>query len=514
MAKRKRDDADEPAQATNGKFKRHNDPLIYVQIVTGSYERALHGISASIPRELFETGADFGASDSADAVAFADTFLFNAHASSIRCLAISPPSAAPGSSAQKVVLATGSADERIHLYHLSTSPPPVPAKGAAPLPTLTGTKISQNPRNRELGSLLHHAGAVSALHFPSRSKLLSAASDNTIAVSRTRDWTVLSTIKAPIPKPVGRPSGDTLAPGEVPAGVNDFAVHPSGKLLVSVGRGEKCMRLWNLMTGKKAGVLSFDKALLAQVGEGRHGTGEGRRVVWDAPGEEFTVAFDRAAVVFGMDCKPLGNIMPTPRTKVHQMQYLPGEDANVLCVSTEDGRILFYSTSQTADATADEQDELASFGKDMAGSKTIPSCKLLASIGGLAAGLASRIKDFTILDPLPTSGKLVCMTACSDGAVRVWLLDTSRIRQGDLTPKETSNGDDVQEPTSTDVQPMQDVAVEAVARTVGVYETGHRITCLKAFELNGILDEPEEQGTNAAEAESSGDDSEDPEEAE
>ena len=138
-------------------------------------------------------------------------------------------------------------------------------------------KISQNVGNRELGSLVHHSSSITALYFPTRAKLLSAAEDNTIAVSRTRDWTVLSTIKAPIPKPIGRPSGDTAGPGEVPAGVNDFAVHPSMKLMVSVGKGERCMRLWNLVTGKKAGVLAFEKDMLQQVGEGKFGSGEGRR---------------------------------------------------------------------------------------------------------------------------------------------------------------------------------------------------------------------------------------------
>ena len=93
---------------------------------------------------------------------------------------------------------------------------------------------------------------------------------------------------------------DTAAPGEVPAGVNDFAIHPSMKLMVTVGRGEKSMRLWNLVTGKKAGVLSFDRDLLAQVGEGRYGSGEGRRVLWTESGEDFVVGFERGAVVFGM----------------------------------------------------------------------------------------------------------------------------------------------------------------------------------------------------------------------
>lgn len=284
----------------------------FIQIVTGSYERTLHGIVAEIPYNAFDNTDIPSSKESLEVTknisAFSDTFLFNAHASAVRCLALSPPSD-PTESDQgppKRILASGSTDERINLYHLSTAPPPSATtsktgKPAAPsLPSLSGTPISQNPRNRELGSLLHHSGTVTVLHFPSRSKFLSAATDNTIAISRTRDWTVLSSIKAPIPKPHGRPSGDTLAPGEVPSGVNDFAVHPSNKLMVSVGRAERCMRLWNLVTGKKAGVLQFDRPLLESVLEGKYATGEGRRVVWDEAGDEFVIGFERGAVIFGI----------------------------------------------------------------------------------------------------------------------------------------------------------------------------------------------------------------------
>jgi len=70
--------------------------------------------------------------------------------------------------------------------------------------------------------------------------------------------------------------------------------------MVSVGKGEKCMRLWNLVTGKKAGVLNFERNLLQGVGEGRWTSGEGRRVEWDSVGEEFVVSFERGCVVFGM----------------------------------------------------------------------------------------------------------------------------------------------------------------------------------------------------------------------
>lgn len=265
-----------------------------IQIICGSYEKILHGVTATISLQPNSQSKEHFCVD------FADTFLFSAHAAAIRCLAISPPSSSVDASrSRKAILASGGSDQVINLYHISTSP--AESEDAVTcVPSSGGKQILQNPRNKELGSLQHHTSTINVLHFPTRSKLLSAAEDNTIAVTRTRDWTVLSTIKAPVPKANGRPSGDTAPYGGTPAGVNDFAVHPSLKLMVSVGKGEKCMRLWNLVTGKKAGVLNFDRDLLQELGEGRWASGEGRKVEWNLLGEEFAVGFEKGAVVFGM----------------------------------------------------------------------------------------------------------------------------------------------------------------------------------------------------------------------
>lgn len=312
MAKRKRDNAakdGDPAEQPRKAIKstatpeepsstRNDDPAaVTVQVVTGSYERVLHGFTATLSPSQKDGEKSEDASPS---VQFADTFLFHAHASAIRCLALSPISNPDDPSrSQKVILASGGTDERINLYTLSASPPVVNDKFPS-VPTLAGNKVLENPKNRELGSLLHHSSSISALCFPTRSKLLAAAEDNVISVTKTRDWTVVSTIRAPRPKVQGRPSGDTAPPGGTPSGINDFAVHPSMKLMLSVGKGEKCMRLWNLITGKKAGVLNFNKEILQSVREGKRGTGEGRRIVWNSQGDEFAVAFEWGAVVFGI----------------------------------------------------------------------------------------------------------------------------------------------------------------------------------------------------------------------
>ncbi|KAK2630005.1 hypothetical protein QTJ16_000825 [Diplocarpon rosae] len=444
MAKRKRTEISETAPATvtvpMKKVKSVSAPAkepVTIQIVAGSYDRILHGVTATI--------------SPSNEVHFADTFLFNAHTSAIRCLALSPVSAPVPKQSRKIILASGSTDERINLYHLSAH---APSKITVPvIPSLTSKAVVENPQNRELGSLLHHSSTVTALYFPNRSKLLSSAEDSTIAVTRTRDWTLLSTIKAPIPKPVGRPSGDTAPLGGAPSGVNDFAVHPSMKLMISVGKGEKSMRLWNLVTGKKAGVLNFDRGMLAEAGEGKHSSGEGRKVAWGSTdaGEEFCVGFERGALIFGMDSKPKCKITPEPRSKIHALCYIQvgeDDDVQVLATSTEDGRLLFYSTRPGDLVTAE-----AAEGK----AAPLPSAKLTAQLGGKGVQLSGRIKDFTVLNVGEGASKeFIIVAGGSDGALRLW-----RLASKDLA---AHNGQTKQ-----------------IGKLLGTYETTNRITCLQAF---------------------------------
>ena len=418
-----------------------------IQIITGSYERVLHGISANIVIQNDDLEATF-----------ADSFLFNAHASAVRCLALSPM---PADSCQGVYLATGGSDERVNIYSLSASPvPEADSKGrkVPSMPSLGPNKISENPMNRELGTLVQHSSSVTALHFPSRSKLLSASEDNTISITRVRDLEVVSTVKAPKPKVAGQASGDSTDVGTAPAGVNDFAVHPSMKLMVSVGRGEKSMRLWNLVTGKKAGVLNFDRVVLQAVKEGKYSHGEGRKISWNKDGSEFAIAFERGVVVFGQDSKPKCALMPQRLTKIHQMAYLTMDnEKQLIAVSTEDGKILFFDTMQATGS----QDK-------------IPVLSPVAYMGGEKQSIRNRIKDFQILDLTEHEypGYLV-VVGCSNGDVRLILVSKSELSK-----------------------PNSDDGLVGMANK-DVYTTGNRITCLVAFlmlpphDIEGGLSEAE-----------------------
>ena len=301
------------------------------------------------------------------------------------------------------------------------------------------------------------------MYFANRGKLLSSAEDSTIAVTRTRDWSLLSTIKAPIPKALGRPSGDTAPVGGAPSGINDFAVHPSMKLMISVGKSEKCMRLWNLVTGKKAGALGFEREMLNEVGEGKWSSGEGRRVVWDAEGEQFVVVFERGALVFGVDCKVRCKVVTRQKTKLHQLVYVDvGGERSLIAASTEDGRILFFSTSEE-------------YLEDVKEKETLKSARLVAQLGGKEAGVVGRIKDFSLLRH---EDSFIISTANSEGVVKVWSVGVEELNTMEESGREEAR---------------------KVGKVLGTLETNNRITCLvsyvmlPAIEGDGVKEEEEKE---------------------
>ena len=440
-----------------------------IQIIAGSYDRILHGITAHVTPK---------------AATFADTFLFTAHTSAIRALALSPVSAPVPGQSQKVFLVSGATDEKVNVYSLSAHPPSTKDRESQlELSGVTPRPVLENKGNREVGTLHHHEGGITCMAFPSRGKLLSAAEDSSVAVTRTRDWSLLSKIKAPVPNAKGRPSGDTAAYRGTPSGVNSFAVHSSLKTMISVSKGERCMRLWNLVTGKKAGVLNFDRDLLRDVGEGRHATGEGKKVVWgvgEDGGDEFAVAFDRDVAVFGGDAVARCRVMGGIKTKVHEVCYVPleeeGQGPSLLAVSTEDGRVLFFSTRAEDLVPAEKQDG----DDDDDDEERLPSAKLVASVGGRKAGVESRIKDFTVLRR-PEAFYVV--GGSSDGKIRVWAIGK----------KELAGAAKAEE-------------AREVGKMIGMYGTQNRITCLEAFEMI-----PRPEGAEESEVEEWEDESSDEE---
>ncbi len=83
----------------------------------------------------------------------------------------------------------------------------------------------------EVGSLLQHDGSITDLAFHGTTHLLSASEDSKICVWRTSDWECLKVL------------------GGHKGAVTSLAIHPSGKLALSVGT-DRTLRMWNMVKGR------------------------------------------------------------------------------------------------------------------------------------------------------------------------------------------------------------------------------------------------------------------------
>jgi protein MAK11 len=132
------------------------------------------------------------------------------------------------------------------------------------------------------------------------------------------------------------------------------------------------------------------------------------------------------------------------------------EKKDLLAVSTEDGRVIFYSTTVLQDAED---------GDD----STIPHATPVAQVGGKQAGLPGRIKDFEVLSLEEQATEIhndfLLVTGNSDGVVRVWKVNSKA-----LAPAKKSKSS--KEPKET---------IRQTGKLLTTYETGNRITCLAAF---------------------------------
>jgi protein MAK11 len=174
---------------------------------------------------------------------------------------------------------------------------------------------------------------------------------------------------------------------------------------------------------------------------------------------------------------------------------------NHIAVSTEDGRILLYST----------QPEELTVGSVGQGYSSLP---LLGQVGGETAGVRTRIKDFVILKN-PKQGSrnnLIVVAGSSDGTIRIWTLDFTELFDGakkdangwasTKTGNTLENGAAAANNLETAVTSSNRLGV-----LIGEYPTSSRITCLTAFMMlapRNITKDQDSEPHNALEEEFEG----------
>ncbi|KIO17670.1 hypothetical protein M407DRAFT_227773, partial [Tulasnella calospora MUT 4182] len=241
------------------------------KIIAGSYEKLLYGLEGSFPSSSTLDGAR-------PKPTLVPIFIFPAHVGSVRSVAASPSNGK--------WLATGSsADEVVRVWNLR--------------------------QKKEVGGLFQHTGSITHLTFPSPHHLLSCSEDGTIVLYRTKDWAVLREFKGHKGK------------------VNCVAVHPSGKVALSVG-SDRTIRMWDFMRGRSAGSTKIYK--------------EAELVRWSTTGTKFVVQTLNTIDVFSTSMTLLCQITHTARIQDLRFVSRPGgsTDSEVLLVAGEDKKVAMY----------------------------------------------------------------------------------------------------------------------------------------------------------------------------
>ena len=250
-------------------------PLDFFRIVVGSYERLLYGIHVTFsvdeePRPTFKT-----------------MFSFAAHTSCI--------SAVAAAGADSKWLATGAGDETVRVWDLR--------------------------KRKEVGGLTGHSGTIHSLSFPARTYLLSGDSSGLINLYRTRDWSLLKTLRGHTGK------------------VNACVAHPSGKIALSVGK-DGMLRMWDLMRGKGAGAVRLN--LGQEEGSRTTFKEEPLDVKWNESGSRFAVMGRTEVVVYKTDMSRIASILVRRDDPKRKLGCVEWQGDEVLLTGNEMGVVEVY----------------------------------------------------------------------------------------------------------------------------------------------------------------------------
>eukprot|EP00850_Spirogloea_muscicola_P000900 SM000003S11145 [mRNA] locus=s3:1215668:1218177:+ [translate_table: standard] len=172
-----------------------------MKLVAGSYERFVFGYDVA----AISSGAATPSEEPATAAAVAQltaAFEYGAHLGPVKCLAAAGP-----------VAVSGAADDLVRVYDLDAA--------------------------RDMGALVRHDGAVTCCQLHGGggggrpSHLLTGGADAAVCVWDAAAWTPLKTLRGH------------------KAAVNSLAIHPSGRLALSVGR-DRALCMWNLVKGSRS----------------------------------------------------------------------------------------------------------------------------------------------------------------------------------------------------------------------------------------------------------------------
>ncbi|EXB25446.1 p21-activated protein kinase-interacting protein 1-like protein [Morus notabilis] len=287
-----------------------------MSLIAGSYERFIWGFKLK-PLKTDPT---------TQTLTLTPLFSYPSHLSSVTSAAAAGPAAASGGS-----------DDTVHLYDLSAA--------------------------SSLGSLHDHAASVTSLSFftpPGLSfprNLVSADADGSVCIYDADPFVLLKTVRVH------------------KKGINDLAIHPSGKLALTVGRDE-CLGMLNLIRGRRS--------FYCRIGR------EASLVRFDSGGDKFFMVVDRKISVHEAEDAKIVAELESPM--------------RVLCAASGENGLLFTGGEDCSITAWDTNSGKVAYNIKEAHSSRVKGIIVLSRNAGAAAD------D----DPYLVS------SASSDGVIRVW----------------------------------------------------------------------------------------------
>ncbi|XP_041101114.1 p21-activated protein kinase-interacting protein 1-like [Polyodon spathula] len=228
-------------------------------------------------------------------------------------------------------IATGSKDESIQLYDIK--------------------------KRVEYGSLLQHDGTISCLEFYGKTHLLSGGEDGLICVWNTKKWECL--------KSFGAHKGH----------VTSLSVHPSGKIVLSVGT-DKTLRTWNLIDGRSAFIKNIKQS--AHI------------VMWSPTGERYVVVVNEKMDIYNLETATVTGTISNQK-RISSIRFVTN---TIVAVAGDEETVRLYDTD---------------------------SLKCLCEF----KAHENRVKAICSVTVGET---LVLVTASSDGYIKMWKLDLEKIQ--------------------------------------------------------------------------------------
>ncbi|ODV63757.1 Mak11p [Ascoidea rubescens DSM 1968] len=298
------------------------------------------------------------------------------------------------------------------IFHLEAHSLSIKALDAAKRYLVSGgndehIKIYDLQKRKDLGTLLSHQGSVTCLKFFSKQGkwLLSGSEDSKIIIWRTRDWESFGVLK-----------GHT-------ARINDLAVHPSGKIAISCA-DDKTIKLWNLMTVKKAANLKLKYFLQ-----------NGQFVRWSLNGNHFIVSLLDTVLIYDTNAAKIINQLKFKRITIMRIENYEIDTIEYLVIGLSNGEIQFYKLSdlvkkQKIENNEDEnennrEDENESDEYDTKSKRNAQKDEIISMIpldlepSYKFIGHTIRIKDLKFYQDFLTKRKFL-VSISSDGKIVVW----------------------------------------------------------------------------------------------